>query len=150
MDTAKNIVERLAQLTARVREPKDVNDLNIVQHQLETLQKEHLATQKVNRKVMTENMDLTSRVKVLEQQLARIKVEGREIVAEPDQQIEHLGALFTRKAGGRYLRKPFCPKCRRALKDVSPALPYTCSTCKTFSSFKASEINDIILYLEKG
>ncbi len=150
MDTARNLIERLAQLAATVRAPKEVEALHIVQKQVELMQGEHLATQKENRRITTENMELASRVKVLEQQLQRLKVEGKEIVAEPDQLIEHLGVLFSRKAGGRYLRNPFCPKCQRAMKDVSPALPYTCSTCKTFTTFTASEINDVILYLEKG
>jgi hypothetical protein len=150
MDTAKIVLERIAHLITSVRDPKDADELRIVQHQIEMLQQEHLATQKETRKVTADNLELASKVKVLEQQIARLKVEGKEIVAGPDEFIEYLGVLFSRKAGGRYHRKPFCAKCRRAMKEVSPQLPFTCSGCKTSTPFKALEINDVILRLEKS
>jgi len=150
MDTASNLLDRLAHMTTTVRDSKDVEKLRIIQHQVEVLQSEHLATQKENRKIMAANLELVSRTKVLEQQIARLKVEGKEIIAEPDQFIEYLGILFSRKSSGQYHRVPFCPKCQRSMKEVSKLIPYTCSNCKTSTPFKPSEINDVILRLERS
>lgn len=150
MDTANNLHHLLERLMTSGRDPKDEDGLRSVQRLVEVLQSEHLAAQKENRKVMAENLELVAKVKALEHQVARLKVEGKEIVPEPDEFIEHLGVLFSRKAGGRYLRTPFCPKCHRAMKSVAPSIPYTCPSCKTSSPFMPVEFNDVILRLERS
>jgi tRNA(Ile2) C34 agmatinyltransferase TiaS len=100
-------------------------------------------------------MDLASRNKVLIQQIKRIKMESAQVPAavqqaEVTELIEHLGVLFNRKPGGRVVRAPYCPKCRRAMKAVSDVLPFTCSHCRTTTTFTASEINDVALQLERS
>lgn len=149
----KNLQDRIERLIDSVRDPKDVEALEIVRSQVNTLNSEQLAVQKENRRIAAENLELNSRNKVLKQLLERMKMERTKIaVPEPEagELIEYLGVLFNRKASGRFIRAVFCPKCRRGMKAVSDLLPLTCSTCRTSTSFTAAEINDVIIRLERS
>jgi len=149
----KNLQDRIERLIDSVRDPKDVEALEIVQKQIEKLGLEQRSVQKENRRISAEILELTSRNKVLTQQVERLKMEGARPPApepEPDNLIEHLGVVFNRKTSGRFSRAVYCPKCHRGMKAVSDMLPFTCSSCRTTTSFNASELNDVILRLERG
>ena len=101
------------------------------------------------RKVMAENLELKSRLAVMAQEVKMLKASGAAPVKAEDEFVEHLGAAFRRKPGGRIVDTPLCRKCRKPLKVVSAAMPYCCSKCELFALFSPAELHEVLLTLKR-
>ncbi|HAV62887.1 MAG TPA: hypothetical protein DCY13_11045 [Verrucomicrobiales bacterium] len=150
MDFLKDLQIRLAKLPAAGRSALEAGDRQTLQQLANNLDAELARLRDERRHVMAENLELAARVKVLEQEVARMKAAGMAIPEAPAEFVEHQGALFKREASGRFHDRPHCRNCRRPMRMIAADLPFTCGTCRVSSFFKASELNDILVFLRRS
>jgi hypothetical protein len=113
------------------------------------LKKEVEAGRSERQKVASENLQLKARISVLEQEVAMLKKGRTAMPTQADEYIEHLGAVFVRKPGGRILDSPRCRQCKKPLKAIARDMPYSCPACEVFTLFRPSELNDVLLTLRR-
>jgi cell division protein FtsB len=149
MDSLIQLESLIARIAERARGDADAADLKAVRQLLAVLKKEVETGRNERQKVAAGNLQLKARITVLEQEVALLK-KGR--VAAPtqhDEFIEHLGAVFVRKPGGRILDLPHCRQCKQPMKQIAPDMPYSCPACEVFALFRPSELNDVLLTLRR-
>jgi hypothetical protein len=147
MDTASELANVLARLGKKPG--VDPSDLTTARQLTATLQAELDSLREDRRKVMAENLASKAKLSVLEQQIKLLKASGAEPAKPEDEFVEHLGAVFRRKPGGRIVDTPLCRTCRKPMKAVSEAMPYCCSKCEIFALFGPAELNDVLLTLKR-
>lgn len=147
MDTVNALANALARLG---KNPGvDAGELATARQLAGTLQAELDSLRQDRRKVMAENLELKAKLSVLEQQIKLLKASGTEPAKAEDEFIEHLGAVFRCKPGGRIVDTPLCRTCRKPLTALSDAMPYCCSKCELFALFSPAELNDVLLTLKR-
>jgi len=149
MDSLSQLESLIARIAERARGEADAADVKAVRQLLAVLKQEVVGGRSERQKVAAENLQLKARITVLEQEVAMLKKGRTAASAQDDEFIEHLGAGFVRKPGGRILDTPHCRKCRRPMKSIAPDMPYSCAACELFALFRPSELPDVLLTLRR-
>lgn len=149
MDALIQLQQFLDRIKDRARGNADVTDAQAARQLLDTVKKELEGDRLERQQLKSDNLQLKSRIAVLDQEVAMLKKPGATAVAPVDEYVEHLGAVFVRKPGGRILDAPHCRQCKRPLKAVARDMPYSCPTCQVFALFRPSELNDVLLALRR-
>lgn len=149
MDTLNEVESLIFRLIDQTREGSNAGTFRHLQELVGSLKSELEAGRSDRHRIMAENLELKGRIGVLEQQLMQLNSAGLSTPRKEDEFIEHLGAIFVRKPGGRIVDQPLCRQCRAPLKAVSARVPYSCTSCRTFALFRPPELNDVLLTLRK-
>lgn len=149
MDTLIQLESLIARVAGRARGDADAADFKAILHLSAVLKREFEGSRHERQKVAAENLQLKARIAVLEQEVAMLKKGQSAAATQDDEYLEHLGAAFVRKPGGRILDRPHCRQCKQPLKAIAPDMPYSCPSCEIFALFRPSELNDVLLTLRR-
>lgn len=150
MDALSEMESLVVRLIERTREGPGSSELGNIHRLLNNLKVELTAGRQERQQIQIENLKLKAQEKALRQQLAQIQSTGPVEARAQDELIEHLGALFVRKPGGRIDERPLCRQCRGPLRAVSAEVPFSCSRCQIFALFRPPELNDVLLTLRRS
>jgi hypothetical protein len=149
MDNIMELEMVATRMRSRARGEADAADLKTAQRLITIVRRELETARQERHQATAEVIKLQARIKVLEQEIKLLKKGESTDSSKEDQHVEHLGALFVRKPGGRVLETPRCRECRKPLKAVSRDVPYSCPSCQVFALFRPSELNDVLLTLRR-
>ncbi len=149
MDSLFQLEQIMSRFAERARGDAELADVKALQHLLDALKREFEAGRSERQKTAAENLTLKARITVLEQEVALLRKPRSGTPPPEDEFVEHLGAMFVRKPGGRILDTPHCRQCRHPLKGIAPDMPYSCPACQLFALFRPSELNDVLLTLRR-
>lgn len=149
MDALVEMESLVVRMIDRTREGPGSAELETLHRLLNNLKVELSTSRHERQQVQAENLKLKAQEKMLRQQLAQIQAASPVQAQARDEMIEHLGAIFVRKPGGRILERPLCRQCRGPLRAVSANVPFSCSRCQVFALFRPPELNDVLLTLRR-
>lgn len=149
MDALLQLETLLTRVTDRARGAAEVAEATAARDSLAVVKSGLEQVRQERQHLSAEVLQLRSRITVLEQEIALLKKTGGATPVPVDQLIEHLGAVFVRKPGGRILDQPHCRQCQKPLKAIAPDMPFSCPACQIFALFRPSELSDVLLTLQR-